>query len=104
MIVWGALEHQLLWCRKLAGWSQSKTSGCQCLSCLLQFVAVEVPVRRTVRTSSTPPPASGAVRSVPRGFHLTPAAAQFGVLREGRTYSLTVMMKNIGVDFCRYEY
>ncbi|KAM5180835.1 sperm-associated antigen 17 [Mantella aurantiaca] len=64
-----------------------------------KFAVMEDPVRRTVRTSSTSPPA----KRVPRGFHLIPAVAQFGVLREGYTYAMTVIMKNIGVDFCRFR-
>ncbi|OCT93579.1 sperm-associated antigen 17 isoform X2 [Xenopus laevis] len=42
-------------------------------------------------------------RKVPRGFHLTPAAVQFGVLREGYTYTATVTIKNVGVDLCRFR-
>ncbi|XP_018425052.1 PREDICTED: sperm-associated antigen 17 [Nanorana parkeri] len=64
-----------------------------------KFAAVEDPVRRRVSTSSTTPPAN----SIPRGFHLTPAVAQFGTLREGYTYAMTVIIKNIGVDFCRFR-
>ncbi|XP_040195424.1 sperm-associated antigen 17 [Rana temporaria] len=67
-----------------------------------KFAVVEDPVRRAVRTSSTSPSNSAAKR-VPRGFHLTPAVALFGVLREGHTYALTVIMKNVGVDFCRFR-
>ncbi|XP_063812949.1 sperm-associated antigen 17 [Pseudophryne corroboree] len=68
-----------------------------------KFAAVEDPVRRRVLTASTSAPANNVVKRVPRGFHLTPAAVQFGVLREGYTYAMTVTVKNIGVDFCRYR-
>ncbi|XP_068127091.1 sperm-associated antigen 17 [Hyperolius riggenbachi] len=68
-----------------------------------KFSLVDDPVRRRVRTSSTSPPSNGRVRRVPQGFHLTPAVAQFGVLREGCTYAMTVTLKNIGVDFSRYR-
>ncbi|KAG5851573.1 hypothetical protein ANANG_G00053100 [Anguilla anguilla] len=46
-----------------------------------RFLSVEEPVRRK----------------------LLPAEVDFGVLREGYTYSVTVMMKNVGVDSCRFS-
>ncbi|KAM3936004.1 sperm-associated antigen 17 [Leptodactylus fuscus] len=63
-----------------------------------KFAAVEDPVRRGVRTASTSAPSR-----TPRGFHLIPAVVQFGILREGFTYSTSVTMKNVGVDFCRFR-
>ncbi|KAM4795573.1 sperm-associated antigen 17 [Rhinophrynus dorsalis] len=66
-----------------------------------KFAAVEDPVRRKVSTSSTS--AGREKRRLPRGFHLSPSAVQFGVLKEGCTYAVTVIIKNIGVDFCRYR-
>ncbi|XP_038614501.1 sperm-associated antigen 17 isoform X2 [Tachyglossus aculeatus] len=37
------------------------------------------------------------------GFQLLPPRLHFGVLREGCTYTATVRLKNIGVDFCRFR-
>ncbi|XP_075705223.1 sperm-associated antigen 17 [Rhinoderma darwinii] len=62
-----------------------------------KFATLEDPVRRSVRTAST-----SASSRVPRGFHLIPSVVRFGVLREGYTYSTSVTIKNIGVDFCRF--
>ncbi|XP_071995183.1 sperm-associated antigen 17-like isoform X3 [Engystomops pustulosus] len=61
-----------------------------------KFTAVEDPVQRRVRTASTS-------AHVPRGFHLIPSVLQFGVLREGHTYSTSVTIKNVGVDLCRFR-
>ncbi|XP_066455325.1 sperm-associated antigen 17 isoform X2 [Eleutherodactylus coqui] len=68
-----------------------------------KLAAVVDPVRRSVRTASTSTPSHGGEKHVPRGFHLTPPVVQFGVLREGYTYSTSVTIKNIGVDFCRFR-
>ena len=38
-----------------------------------------------------------------RGFELLPDAVDFGVLREGSTYTYLVHMKNTGVDSCRFK-
>ena len=38
-----------------------------------------------------------------RGFQLLPSEVDFGVLKEGCTYIHTVMMKNIGIDNCRFK-
>ncbi|XP_056415956.1 sperm-associated antigen 17 isoform X2 [Hyla sarda] len=64
-----------------------------------KFAAVEDPVRRSIRTAST----SSSSSPIPRGFHLIPSVVHFGVLREGCTYSTSVIIKNIGVDFCRFR-
>ncbi|KAE8621074.1 hypothetical protein XENTR_v10004672 [Xenopus tropicalis] len=48
-------------------------------------------------------PLGVCTRHVPRGFHLSPPAVQFGVLREGYTYTATVTIKNVGVDLCRFR-
>ncbi|KAJ8247188.1 hypothetical protein GJAV_G00259760 [Gymnothorax javanicus] len=69
-----------------------------------RFLSVEEPVRRKVRTVSVWGCQSSRVRSVaPRGFQLLPSAVDFGVLREGYTYAVTVAMKNVGVDSCRFS-
>ncbi|KAM4700698.1 sperm-associated antigen 17 [Discoglossus pictus] len=67
-----------------------------------KFAAVEDPVRRRSNTVTTSP-ASRCTRALPRGFHLTPSAVQFGFLKEGCTYAMTVTMKNVGVEFCRFH-
>ncbi|CAN2387709.1 axonemal central apparatus assembly, partial [Pristimantis euphronides] len=63
-----------------------------------KFMAGEGPVSCSVRTVSTSAPSR-----VPHGFHLIPSVVQFGDLREGYTYSTSVIIKNIGVDFCRFR-
>ncbi|XP_046887321.1 LOW QUALITY PROTEIN: sperm-associated antigen 17 [Hypomesus transpacificus] len=62
-----------------------------------QFLSVEEPVRRKVRTVSVI--GQPAAR---RGFELLPSEVSFGSLREGSTYAVTVVMRNVGVDTCRF--
>lgn len=38
-----------------------------------------------------------------RGLILLPEEVDFGVLKEGNTYGFTVLLKNTGVDTCRYK-
>lgn len=38
-----------------------------------------------------------------RSFQLFPSTVDFGTLAEGSSASVTVRMKNVGVDLCRYE-
>lgn len=38
-----------------------------------------------------------------RGFILLPDLVDFGVLREGSTYTYSVVLKNVGVDTCRFK-
>ncbi|XP_069491855.1 sperm-associated antigen 17 isoform X1 [Ambystoma mexicanum] len=69
-----------------------------------KFVEVESPVKRKVKTSSV----AGASLNIsekplPAGFHLLPAEVDFGILREGYTYTATVTMMNVGVDMCRFR-
>ncbi|KAM9397205.1 sperm-associated antigen 17 isoform 6-T6 [Salvelinus alpinus] len=63
-----------------------------------QFLCVEEPVRRKVKTASV----TGG-QLVPRGFELLPAEVQFGALKEGCTYSVPVLMKNVGFHTCRFS-
>ncbi|KAJ8339897.1 hypothetical protein SKAU_G00345300 [Synaphobranchus kaupii] len=75
-------------------------------SCLpnQRFLLVEEPVRRKVRTASVRGSQSnGILLTPPRGFQLLPAEVDFGVLREGCTYCVMVIMKNVGVDSCRFS-
>ncbi|KAJ8283108.1 hypothetical protein COCON_G00056270 [Conger conger] len=67
-----------------------------------RFLSVEEPVRRKVRTVSVCGSLYG-VPTLPRGFQLLPVEVDFGVLREGYTYCVTVVMKNVGVDSCRFS-
>lgn len=55
-------------------------------------------MRRKCRTSSLTDP-TGAVR----GFILVPSAVDFGTLQAGTSSVITVAMKNVGVDTCRYR-
>ncbi|KAM4611571.1 sperm-associated antigen 17 [Polymixia lowei] len=63
-----------------------------------KFLSVEEPVRRKCRTLSLTDP-----NSVARGFQLLPSSVDFGTLREGTSYAITVVMKNVGVDTCRFR-
>jgi hypothetical protein len=38
-----------------------------------------------------------------RGFELFPPDVDFGILKEGCTYIHSVMLKNIGIDSCRFR-
>ncbi|XP_051284825.1 sperm-associated antigen 17 isoform X4 [Dicentrarchus labrax] len=63
-----------------------------------QFLAVEEPVRRKCRTISLTDPSA-----IVRGFQLLPASVDFGTLQEGTSSTITVRMKNVGVDTCRFH-
>ncbi|NXM69866.1 SPG17 protein, partial [Serilophus lunatus] len=58
---------------------------------------IEDPVAGKVNTSSV------ATREDLNDFHLIPPRVTFGVLEEGCTYSTTVIMKNVGVNFSRFR-
>ncbi|XP_031675388.1 sperm-associated antigen 17 isoform X3 [Oncorhynchus kisutch] len=64
-----------------------------------QFLCVEEPVRRKVKTVSV----TGGQQLAPRGFELLPAEVQFGTLKEGCSYSVPVLMKNVGFHTCRFS-
>ncbi|XP_028285189.1 sperm-associated antigen 17 [Parambassis ranga] len=63
-----------------------------------QFLTVEEPVRRTCRTVSLTDPSV-----VARGFQFLPPSVDFGTVQEGTTSAITVVMKNVGVDMCRFH-
>ncbi|KAG7463545.1 hypothetical protein MATL_G00177760 [Megalops atlanticus] len=69
-----------------------------------KFLSVEEPVRRKVRTVSVAgSQSSGLPPNATRGFQLLPAEVDFGVLREGHAYRVPVVMRNVGVDSCRFS-
>ncbi|KAM7377443.1 hypothetical protein PAMA_013973 [Pampus argenteus] len=63
-----------------------------------QFLSVEEPVRRRCRTISLTNP-----NLIVRGFQLLPSSVDFGTLQEGTSSAITVVMKNVGVDTCRFH-
>ncbi|TNM93881.1 hypothetical protein fugu_002057 [Takifugu bimaculatus] len=63
-----------------------------------KFLTVEEPVKRRCRPVSLSR-AQGALRS----FQLFPSTVDFGTLAEGSSASVTVRMKNVGVDLCRFQ-
>ncbi|XP_041635673.1 sperm-associated antigen 17 [Cheilinus undulatus] len=63
-----------------------------------QFLSVEEPVRRKCRTISLTDP-----NVIVRGFQLLPSSVNFGTLREGTSSAITVVMKNVGIDTCRFH-
>ncbi|KAK2516801.1 Spag17 [Columba guinea] len=58
----------------------------------------ENPVAGKVNTSSL-----ATTKQRLSGFHLIPLRVDFGVLKEGCTYAVTVILKNVGVDFLRFR-
>ncbi|KAL4233858.1 Sperm-associated antigen 17 [Mactra antiquata] len=70
-----------------------------------KYIQVEDPVRRKTNNSLL---AGATVKGqtqlqAMRGLILLPEEVDFGVLKEGNTYAFTVMLKNTGVDTCRYK-
>ncbi|KAL6118697.1 spag17 [Pungitius sinensis] len=63
-----------------------------------QFLAVEEPVRRRCRTISLTDPSV-----IVRGFQLLPSSVDFGTVQEGTSSAINVVMKNVGVDTCRFH-
>lgn len=63
-----------------------------------QFLSVEEPVRRKCHTTSLKNP-----KFIMRGFHLHPPRVDFGTVQEGTTSAVTVVMKNVGIDTCRFN-
>ncbi|XP_019718794.1 sperm-associated antigen 17-like [Hippocampus comes] len=62
------------------------------------FRSVEEPVRRRCRTISLADP-----NVITRGFELRPSRVDFGWQRDGTFSLVTVVMKNVGVDTCRFH-
>ncbi|XP_048834664.1 sperm-associated antigen 17 isoform X2 [Brienomyrus brachyistius] len=67
-----------------------------------KFLRAEEPVRRTLRTASVSALA-GAAKVALRGFELLPTNVDFGMLRGGVSYSVPVIMRNVGLDSCRFS-
>ncbi|XP_033120508.1 sperm-associated antigen 17-like [Anneissia japonica] len=70
-----------------------------------KFQEVEDPVRNKTFNSSI---AGAKMKGFSdlnkiRGFELYPGQVNFGVVREGCTYTFNVLLKNIGVDSCRFK-
>ncbi|KFQ58805.1 Sperm-associated antigen 17, partial [Pelecanus crispus] len=59
---------------------------------------IEDPVAGKVNTSSL-----ATRRQHLSGFHLIPPRVTLGVLKEGCTYAVTVILKNVGVNFSRFR-
>ncbi|MED6283199.1 hypothetical protein CHARACLAT_006387, partial [Characodon lateralis] len=62
------------------------------------FLSVEEPVRRKCQTASL-----ANLSAVLRGFQLIPSSVDFGMQLEGTYSTVTVLMKNVGVDLCRFN-
>ncbi|XP_052809835.1 sperm-associated antigen 17-like isoform X5 [Mya arenaria] len=70
-----------------------------------KYIQVEDPVRRRTNNSLL---AGATVKgqaqlAAMRGLILLPEEVDFGVLKEGNTYAHMVMLKNTGVDTCRFK-
>ncbi|NXC41779.1 SPG17 protein, partial [Penelope pileata] len=59
---------------------------------------IEDPVAGKVKISSL-----AKTKQPLTGFHLIPPQVTFGVLKEGCTYTTTVILKNIGINFSRFR-
>ncbi|XP_035750501.1 sperm-associated antigen 17 [Egretta garzetta] len=59
---------------------------------------IEDPVAGRVNTSSL-----ATTKQHLSGFHLIPPRVMLGVLKEGCTYTTTVILKNVGVNFSRFR-
>lgn len=79
-------------------WSQEFLSSLTLECVLFQFLTVEEPVMRRCRAVSL-----SRTQVALRSFQLVPSTVDFGTLAEGSSASVTVRMKNVGVDLCRYE-
>ncbi|XP_046847396.1 uncharacterized protein LOC124441020 [Xenia sp. Carnegie-2017] len=62
-----------------------------------QFLKIEDPVRRKVQTASV------IGKNNTRGFELSPPEVDMWVLKEGHTYVHSVILRNIGIDSCRFK-
>ncbi len=62
-------------------------------------------MRRRVLTSSIAGATEKGVQTLSnmRGFELLPDRLDFGVLKEGNTYSFTAHLKNTGIDACHFK-
>lgn len=70
-----------------------------------QFACIEDPIRRKVNnvviTGATPAGFQAINRM--RGLEVVPERVDFGILKEGNTYTYNLMLKNTGVDACRFR-
>ena len=64
----------------------------------MQYHTVEEPVRRKVFTSS-----SSAIPNKLKGFEVIPEEIDFGILREGSTYTCKFTLKNAGIDLSHFK-
>lgn len=64
----------------------------------MQYSKVEEPVRRKLLTTS-----SLAAASKMKGFEVFPGEIDFGVLKEGLTYTFKFILKNAGIDFSYFK-
>ena len=66
---------------------------------------IEDPVRRHTNISSVAGATLNGAHTLAnmRGFELLPSSVDFGVVKEGCTYSFKVCLKNTGIDACRYR-
>eukprot|EP00794_Sanderia_malayensis_P015506 gene15506-17085_t len=68
-----------------------------------KFANVEESVRRQVKTASVAGSVNPTKTRGMRGFQLRPDFVDFGVLKEGMTYSHSVVLHNVGIDSCRFK-
>ncbi|XP_039458948.1 sperm-associated antigen 17 isoform X2 [Oreochromis aureus] len=67
-------------------------------SCSAPLLQAEEPVRRKCQTGSL-----SNTSAIVKGFQLIPSSVDFGTLKEGTSSTITVVMKNVGFDICRFH-
>jgi len=72
---------------------------------LYQFAEVEEPVRRKVNNVAWTGATTKGCETMRkmRGLSVLPQQLDFGVLKEGSTYSFTMSLQNTGIDACRFR-
>ena len=83
--------------------SYSLKDNCSSHFFIFQFATVEESVRRQVKTASVAGAVNTSFTKQMRGFILSPDLVDFGILKEGLSYSYKVNVKNVGVDPCRFK-
>ena len=84
-------------CKNIGSRNRQSYSYAHHCCCFLQFSEIEDAIHRKVHTSST---MNGGIV---RGFEVQPQCLQFGVIKEGYTYARTLILKNVGIDSCRFR-
>ena len=69
----------------------------------MQYLKTEDSAKRKSNTTSVAGAVDPSRMGALRGFLVRPMKLNFGVLREGYTYSIDIVLKNIGLENCRFR-